>query len=61
MDLRKRIRDFLKREGMPPSRFGREAAGDPRLLKDLANGRELGPRLAARIRAYLDAAEGRQA
>jgi len=52
-----RVRRFLRRTDMPVTRFGREAAGDPRLLRDIANGRQLGPKLTARIAAYLDRME----
>ena len=42
---------------MAPTRFGREAVGDPRLVTDLRNGRELRDTTAARISAWLDAQE----
>lgn len=43
----------LQRAGMTPSRFGREVAGDPRLVFDLRNGRQPSPRTEARVRTYL--------
>lgn len=57
MHLMRRIQLFLKRADMAPTRFGREAVGDPRLISDLRNGRELRETTAARIRAWLDAQE----
>lgn len=57
MHLMRRIQLFLKRADMAPTRFGREAVGDPRLVTDLKNGRELRECTAARIRAWLDAQE----
>ena len=57
MHLMRRIQLFLKRADMAPTRFGREAAGDPRLISDLRNGRELRETTAARIHAWLDAQE----
>lgn len=54
MHLLSRIERHLRQTGMKPSRFGREAAGDPRLVKDLRDGREPRPRLVARVHAYLD-------
>lgn len=57
MHLMRRIRLFLKRADMAPTRFGREAVGDPRLISDLKNGRELREATAARIHAWLDAQE----
>lgn len=59
MSLMRRIQLFLKRAEMTPTRFGREAIGDPRLVKDLKNGRELRDSTAARIHAWLDAQEKR--
>lgn len=49
----RRIERFLAATGMTPTRFGREVARDPRLVFDLRRGREPGPRLIARIDAYL--------
>lgn len=51
----RRIEVFLRESGMTPTRFGREVARDPRLVFDLRRGRELGPRLIARIDAWLSA------
>lgn len=59
MHLMRRIQLFLKRAEMAPTRFGREAVGDPRLISDLRNGRELRESTAARIHAWLDAQEKR--
>ena len=59
MHLMRRIQLFLRRADMAPTRFGREAIGDPRLVADLRNGRELRETTAARIHAWLDAQEKR--
>jgi hypothetical protein len=59
MYLMRRIQLFLKRADMAPTRFGREAVGDPRLISDMKNGRELRGTTAARISAWLDAQEKR--
>lgn len=48
-----KIRKFLKYSGMAETRFGRLAVRDPRLVRDLRNGREPGPRMVARIEAFL--------
>jgi hypothetical protein len=42
------IERFLDRTGLAPTKFGRLAASDPRLVFDLRNGRE--PRRALRSR-----------
>jgi hypothetical protein len=39
---------------MTPTRFGRDAVHDPRLVFDLRRGRELRPQTAARVLAYVD-------
>lgn len=50
-----RVRGYLKESGMAPTQFGRAAVNDPRLVGDLVNGRQPGPRVAARIDAYIAA------
>jgi hypothetical protein len=55
MHLRKKIETYLKATGTPPTRFGREAVRDPRLVHDMRRGREIGPRVAKRIIAFIDA------
>ena len=37
--LIRKIEMFLRRTGMPPTKFGRLAAHDPRFVLDLRNGR----------------------
>ena len=54
-----RINRHLQETGMPETLFGRRAAGDPRLVGDLRNGRQPRPPLVARIEAYIDAQEQR--
>lgn len=53
MTLLYRIERYLTRTGMPPTRFGREAVNDPRLVHDLRNGREAGRRMIERVERYL--------
>jgi hypothetical protein len=59
MDVRlvRRIEHYLKRSGVRPTRFGREAARDPRLVFDLRRGRQLRRRTEAKLLAYLEQAE----
>jgi 2,4-dienoyl-CoA reductase-like NADH-dependent reductase (Old Yellow Enzyme family) len=52
--LLQRVENHLKRLRMAPSRFGREALGDPKLVFDLREGRELRARTAQRLIDYLD-------
>jgi hypothetical protein len=59
MTLLTEIEAALRHCRMAPSRFGREVAGDPRLVFDLQRGRSPGPELAARVRHYLSQISGR--
>jgi hypothetical protein len=54
MHLLRRIERFLKETGMPPTRFGREAVRDPRLVLDMRNGREPGPRMERRVEHFMN-------
>ena len=53
MSVLRKINRYLKKTAMPPTRFGRLAVNDPRLVRDLNNGREPGKRVIARIEAFL--------
>lgn len=44
---------FLQRTGMPPTRFGRLAVNDPRLVGDLRRGREPGVATVRRVRDFI--------
>jgi 2,4-dienoyl-CoA reductase-like NADH-dependent reductase (Old Yellow Enzyme family) len=55
--LLRRIEKFIRRTGVPATRFGREAAGDPRLVFDLRKGREPRSQLTARVHTFLDERE----
>jgi hypothetical protein len=57
MHLLHRIERYLRRSGTPPTRFGREAVRDPRLVHDLRRGREPGAAMVARVSAYLESME----
>jgi len=52
--LLRRIERFLMANAMPATRFGREAANDPKLVSDLRKGREPRTKLVARINAFID-------
>jgi hypothetical protein len=58
MRLRRRIELYLRRTSTAPTRFGRDALGDPRFVFDLRNGREPREETSARIHAWLDDREG---
>jgi 2,4-dienoyl-CoA reductase-like NADH-dependent reductase (Old Yellow Enzyme family) len=52
--LLQRIERHLRTRRMPPTRFGREAVGDPNLVDQLRSGRELRAATAQRIIDYLN-------
>jgi hypothetical protein len=54
--LLREVERFLRQNGTPATRFGREAMGDPRFVFDLRNGRDPRPETVERVRAYLEAA-----
>lgn len=56
MNLLREVEKFLRRYDTAPTRFGREALGDPRFVFDLRNGRDPRPRTVKRVQAYLEAA-----
>lgn len=53
MNIGRDIEIFLRQNDMPPTKFGRLVAGDPRLVFDIRLGRELRPPLAERVRAFM--------
>jgi hypothetical protein len=56
------IERFLERTGLPPTKFGRLAASDPRLVFDLRNGREPRVVLRSRVEHFMNTyREGRHA
>jgi hypothetical protein len=54
-----KIDRYLKKMDMAPTRFGRLAVRDPRLVHDLKRGREPGARMIARIEAFIAESEAR--
>lgn len=53
MHLLREVEKFLRHNGIPATRFGREAMGDPRFVFDLRNGRDPRPQTVNRVLAYL--------
>lgn len=52
-DILKEIEAFIAQYEMPLTTFGRKAAGDPRLVADLRNGRELRRSTEKRVREFM--------
>ena len=57
MHLLREVEKFLRQSDVAPTRFGRDAMGDPRFVFDLRNGRDPRPGTVERVRAYLEAAQ----
>ncbi len=57
MHLLREVEKFLRQSDVAPTRFGRDAVGDPRFVFDLRNGRDPRPTTVARVRAYLEAVQ----
>ena len=55
MCLLPKIDRFLRDTQMPPTKFGRLAVRDPRLVGDLKRGRDPGPAMVARVEAFIAA------
>lgn len=53
MTLMTDIDRYLRHTGMPETKFGRLAVRDPRLVGDLRRGRCPGPRMTARVQAFI--------
>ena len=60
MHLLSHVERYLRKTATPPTRFGREAVGDPRFVFDLRNGREPRTRTVERVCAFLARAEESQ-
>ncbi|MFL6725205.1 MAG: hypothetical protein ACJ8FS_01670 [Sphingomicrobium sp.] len=58
--LLQRIERHMRAKRMSPTRFGREAVGDPNLISQLKDGRELRAATAQRILDYLNDNEGEE-
>ena len=54
--LLREIEKFLRSAEVAPTRFGRDAVGDPRFVFDLRRGREPRAGTVKRVRAYLQEA-----
>lgn len=55
LSMLRTIEAFLRATGMAPTRFGREAVRDPRIVLDMRNGREPSQRMCRRLNHYIAA------
>jgi hypothetical protein len=54
----RKIEKFLRDTGMAPTRFGREAVRDPRIVLDMRNGREPTSRMCRRLDHFIATRRG---
>lgn len=54
MLILRKIEKYLRNTGMAPTRFGRDAARDPRLVFDMRNGREPTPRMVRKLEHFMN-------
>jgi len=55
MHITRLIERFLREQDLPPTKFGRLAAGDPRLVLDIRMGREIRPEMELKLRQFMSA------
>lgn len=60
MHITRLIERFLRDQDLPPTKFGRLAARDPRLVLDIRMGREVRPEMETKLRHFM-ATYGNQA
>lgn len=53
MSVMVKIDRYLRATAMPPTKFGRLAVNDPRLVGDVRRGRQLRPAMVARVEAFI--------
>ncbi len=54
MHINRRVEIFLREHDMPPTKFGRLAAHDPRIVLDMRMGREVRPGTAQRLSSFIE-------
>ncbi|WP_373475072.1 hypothetical protein [Sphingorhabdus sp.] len=55
MHIKHLVERFLREKNLPPTKFGRLAAHDPRLVLDMRMGREVRPEMELKLRQYIAA------
>jgi hypothetical protein len=53
MHINRLIERFLREQDLPPTKFGRLAANDPRLVLDMRMGREIRPEMEKKLRQFI--------
>lgn len=53
MHINRLVERFLREQRLPPTKFGRLAARDPRLVLDMRMGREIRPEMEQLLRTFM--------
>lgn len=53
MHINRLVERFLREQDLPPTKFGRLAARDPRLVLDMRMGREIRPEMETKLRQFI--------
>lgn len=53
MHINRLVERFLQEQKLPPTKFGRLAARDPRLVLDMRMGREIRPEMELLLRNFM--------
>ena len=53
MHINRRVERFLREHNMPPTKFGRLAAHDPRLVLDMRMGREIRSEMTEKLEFFI--------
>lgn len=53
MHINRLVERFLREQQLPPTKFGRLAARDPRLVLDMRMGREIRPEMEQLLRNFM--------
>jgi hypothetical protein len=53
MQINRLVERFLREQQLPPTKFGRLAARDPRLVLDMRMGREIRPEMEELLRNFM--------
>lgn len=61
MHINRLVERFLRDNDLPPTKFGRLAAHDPRLVLDMRMGREIRPELEEKLRQFIATYSGHSA
>lgn len=61
MHINRLVERFLRDNDLPPTKFGRLAAHDPRLVLDMRMGREIRPELETKLRQFMATYDGQSA